>query len=535
MENQNIIRQNDFEKPKEEKARSLDDVLAESVGKWGWFQIWFGVIIWLYESAYAPCVYGPIYADFTPNHHCISSENETFSQEIWENETNRCHTFINGIEEECSMWAYDKSHFTETVSMRFSIVCENAYIRTLSGTLRMFGLLIGSLVFGWLADVIGRVPTITIAGTMIMIAQLVAAFSVNYLMFSICYMVIAAGGVGTYIVGFVILFEWVCPEKRTFAATFAQIPFGIGFLYTILIGYLNSHWFTIQLVFAVPNLFFLLVYPIAPETPRWLVSVGKTERALKSINVAAKSNGLPLADHIPSDGENKSEGEDLTNAGMIGLMKKKKLLIRLIVMSLEWIVITMCFYGLSFNSGKQDLFKGTGLMAGVEVLAYFIILFTIDIAGRRPVLSFCQIFAGLSCLCSGFVPAEYFWPRLTLALVGKMGASAAFAVVFVYTAELFHTPVRNSALGMCSTLARFGALLAPTIADLDKVEPWLPFVIMGGGSIIVGILAFLLPETRGCELPATIEEAMTIGMKPQIEGDESKKQNFLSKLKKSQK
>ena len=64
---------------------------------------------------------------------------------------------------------------------------------------------------------------------------------------------------------------------------------------------------------------------------------------------------------------------------------------------------------------------------------------------------------------------------------------------------------------MCSTLARFGALLAPTIADLDKVEPWLPFVIMGGGSIIVGILAFLLPETRGCELPATIEEAMTIG------------------------
>ena len=44
----------------------------------------------------------------------------------------------------------------------------------------------------------------------------------------------------------------------------------------------------------------------------------------------------------------------------------------------------MCFYGLSFNSGKQDLFKGTGLMAGVEVLAYFIILFTIDIGGRRP-------------------------------------------------------------------------------------------------------------------------------------------------------
>ena len=62
-------------------------------------------------------------------------------------------------------------------------------------------------------------------------------------------------------------------------------------------------------------------------------------------------------------------------------------------------------------------------------------------------LSVCQILAGLSCLSSGFVPEAYFWVRMTLALVGKMGASAAFAVVFVYTCELFHTPVRNSAMG----------------------------------------------------------------------------------------
>ena len=93
-------------------------------------------------------------------------------------------------------------------------------------------------------------------------------------------------------------------------------------------------------------------------------------------------------------------------------------------------VITMCFYGLSFNSGKQDLFKGTGLMAGVEVLAYFIILFTIDIAGRRPVLSFCQIFAGLSCLCSGFVPAEYFWPRFGFDQVVSSLKSSKFSTSF---------------------------------------------------------------------------------------------------------
>ena len=76
---------------------------------------------------------------------------------------------------------------------------------------------------------------------------------------------------------------------------------------------------------------------------------------------------------------------------------------------------------------------------------------------------------------------------------------------------------------MCSTLARFGALLAPTIADLDTVAHFLPFLIMGGGSVIVGVLAFLLPETRGCELPATIEEATDIGKK---KSDDKKKTMF---------
>jgi len=515
MDKQILPSPNEIEKAKDmDKSKSLEDVLARSVGKWGWFQVWFGVIIYLYESAYAPCVYGPMFTDFTPNHHCIQNENQTFSSEIWENEINRCYLVDEETNstEDCTMWAYDKSHFTETVSMKFDIVCNNAYLRTLSGTLRMFGLLIGSLVFGWLSDVIGRIPTITATGVLMIIGQVVAAFSVNYLMFSVSYMFIAAAGVGSYIVGFVILFEWVCPERRTFAATFAQIPFGIGFLYTILVGYLTHDWVTLQIVFAIPNIFFVLAYPIAPESPRWLVSVGKLERAKKSISVAAKSNGLPLPDHIPVD-ETNDEKDAVTNTGIIGLLAHRKLLVRLIVMSLEWIVITMCFYGLSFNSGKQDLFKGTGLMAGVEVLAYFIILFTIDIGGRRPVLSICQILAGLSCLCSGFVPEEYFWIRMSMALVGKMGASAAFAVVFVYTCELFHTPVRNSAMGACSTLARFGALLAPTVADLDTVAYFLPFLIMGGGSIIVGILAFLLPETRGCELPETLEEAVDIGTK----------------------
>merc|ERR1712013_883446 len=51
---------------------------------------------------------------------------------------------------------------------------------------------------------------------------------------------------------------------------------------------------------------------------------------------------------------------------------------------------------------------------------------------------------------------------------------------------------------------------APAIANLDSVYAPLPFLIMGGGAVVVGCLSFLLPETRGLVLPETIEEAAAL-------------------------
>merc|ERR1712223_164966 len=71
---------NEIEKAKENKVKSLDDVLLESVGKWGWFQIWFlGLVINFSLAAYAPGVYGAMFTDFKPKHHCSEDEGEVFN------------------------------------------------------------------------------------------------------------------------------------------------------------------------------------------------------------------------------------------------------------------------------------------------------------------------------------------------------------------------------------------------------------------------------------------------------------------------
>ena len=48
-------------------------------------------------------------------------------------------------------------------------------------------------------------------------------------------------------------------------------------------------------------------------------------------------------------------------------------------------------------------------------------------------------------------------------LTGKMGASGAFAIIYVYTAEMYPTVVRGTALGLCSLAGRIGGVIAPLV------------------------------------------------------------------------
>ena len=79
-----------------------------------------------------------------------------------------------------------------------------------------------------------------------------------------------------------------------------------------------------------------------------------------------------------------------------------------------------------------------------------------DCWGRRPILSFCQLVSGIACIAAGLLAGreEFLILQVFLSLIGKFGASACFAIVYVYTAELFPTVIRNTAIGACSTIAR---------------------------------------------------------------------------------
>ena len=75
------------------------------------------------------------------------------------------------------------------------------------------------------------------------------------------------------------------------------------------------------------------------------------------------------------------------------------------------------------------------------------------------------LLSGMAAIPAGFM--EDGTPKTALALIGKFGASASFAIVYLYTAELYPTQIRSTAVGMCSMMARIGGFAAPQVCVLS--------------------------------------------------------------------
>lgn len=125
-----------------------------------------------------------------------------------------------------------------------------------------------------------------------------------------------------------------------------------------------------------------------------------------------------------------------------------------------------------------------------------------------------------------------------------MGSSGAFSTAYVYTAELFPTPIRGTAVGFSSMIGRIGSTAAPQLAlflpaltfkartiktaekthyDQLNLGVWfflqeLPLLIFGLAGLVGGMLSFFLPETLGHPLPDTLLEASQQGRKESRKG-----------------
>ena len=101
-------------------------------------------------------------------------------------------------------------------------------------------------------------------------------------------------------------------------------------------------------------------------------------------------------------------------------------------------------------------------------------------------------------------PLAYMLP--SVAMFGKFCIAASFTFVYIYSAELFPTVIRNIGMGVASSSARIGSMLAPFVVLLSDWNPSTPMLIFTVVGAVAMVLCLFLPETKDKPLPEMIED-----------------------------
>ena len=257
-----------------------------------------------------------------------------------------------------------------------------------------------------------------------------------------------------------------------------------------------------------------------PESPRWLIANGKTEAARKIIEAAAETNKVKLHPDVFSEETEKAESEpEQPIYGLRDMFRRSQLLITL-PLFFCWPVITMLYYGLSLSADKihmtDNVYLSFILVSLIEVPSHLLLPLIIDVLGRKPLFFLTQFVPGICCIVAAFLtPGTALFAILTLG--AKAAVTGAFNVTYIYTAQLFPTSIRATAVGACSTMARVGGALAPIIGkyliQLGTISEIVPLCLFGGFGLAGGLCALLLPDTVGFPLPSNFQDVEEIKRK----------------------
>ncbi|GMS95890.1 hypothetical protein PENTCL1PPCAC_18065, partial [Pristionchus entomophagus] len=309
---------------------------------------------------------------------------------------------------------------------------------------------------------------------------------------------------GASVIAVVIGTELMGPKYRKLASISTATCMALGqcILGTIAMFLTDYQW--LHVAITAPSLLFISYWWLVHESVRWLVTTRRFTKADHILQHAAKVNGVTLPDQWWNllDGEEKTEKDasrkekPSAKPSILDLLRTPVLRRRSLVVFYLWPVVSMVYYGLSMKSDilGGDLYVNFIIGGLIEMPALFLVYLLLDRLGRRPIIVGGYSLAGI-CLLSNLLISETAprWIAIVQLLISRGSISATYTGIYAFTPELFPTTVRNTGMGVCSTIARVGAISASYICFwiADRYGKAWMIIPFGGMSILAAILILI--------------------------------------------
>ncbi|XP_017595221.1 solute carrier family 22 member 16 isoform X3 [Corvus cornix cornix] len=453
---------------------------------------------------------------------------------------------------------YDDTKWKSTVVTQWDLVCDREWLAKLIQPTFMLGVLIGAVIFGDIADRLGRQRVIWFTSAGQFVFGIAVAFTFDYYGFVIVRFLLAMVSSGYLVVAFVYVTEFVGIKARTWASMHVHAFFAMGIMIVALVGFFVRTWWVYQIFLTIATLPFVLCCWMLPETPFWLLSEERYEDAQKVIDTMARWNKVSTSckvselcsvqqDDLARTGDNDTSSTKKHT--ILDLFCNWQIARRTITVWLIWFTGSLGYYVFSLSSvslgGNEYL--NLFLIGAVELPCYIIACLAMDRLGRRNTLIPFLILSALICVLIMFIPQDFNILIILANMAGKFSIGVAFGLIYLYTAELYPTVVRSLAVGSGSMMCRVGSVVAPFCVYLRSVWIFMPLnriipactvlipceqntsfahslillhnlfiyatkkLLVGIMALLSGILTIMLPETLGKPLTNTLVEATEMG------------------------
>jgi len=419
----------------------------------------------------------------------------------------------------CTAWEYDTSEFYDTAVTEENWVCEKQIYTADLYTLTTVGLLLGTFIFSAIADFFGRKTSFYVGCACVIVFSLcMLPVSYSFTLFALFQALSAFGMMPIFQSPLSILCEISNIEKRSYVLCYSCITWSIGQIVFPLVGYLIASWKIIKAVSVLPLTFFFLTWKLLPESPRWLVIKGKKDEAMKILNDIAKTNSVVAPVDMDSRVQKMVEATQEKSLGYLSLFTTKQMALRTVCMTFGFTASAFVYYQMVINVSNMtgSPFLNLFFLGLVEGPGNFWGVFLANKMGRRwchstLLLINAILFAAIMPLAHYSQDASVSMAITVMCMIIKFNIAATFIVAYIQALEIFPTCVRQSGVGLCSTISQIISIGGPYVIFLGQTNLMFPYMVMALICFVGAVATTFLPETIDCKLPETIEEAVRFG------------------------
>ncbi|EFX74666.1 hypothetical protein DAPPUDRAFT_199755 [Daphnia pulex] len=398
------------------------------------------------------------------------------------------------------------------------------------------GMMMSAVFWGQLSDKYGRKKALALSAVLLSIFGLLSSFSPTFFWILLLRLLVGFA-IGCTPQSVTLYAEFLPVRQRGKCVVLLDSFWALGACFEVLLALIvmpTLGWRWLLALSTIPVFVFTIVCAWLPESARFLAANGRTEEALAVLRRIAEENGKPmLAGRLIVDDLTCTDGGA---AGPLQRLLSPELKLTSLLLWFIWLACAFCYYGMVLmstellagaaiaeeegdclnrnrggnSSSREDCSAGCRVLTSADytdllwtTLAEFpgivVTLVVIEFLGRKKTMALEFFVFSLSVFLIMVVCISNRAMLTVMLFVARGIISGVFQAAYVYTPEVYPTYLRSVGIGVCSGMARLGAMITPFVAQVLVQESLnVAIGLYGSVSLLAMVASLLLPiETKG--------------------------------------